>query len=262
MNKVLALSILLGLSVHSAHCQDVAKGPSFEVASITPCKPGTPEPPGEHAGMVRFIYPGGNFNAKATTVKYLFEWAYGILPAQHTGDPSWMDSERYDIVAKAEGNPSDPQMKMMARTLLAERFKLKFHTEIKEVPVILVSLGKTEPKLYPSKEGEVHSIRIMPQMGPDQKPVSFHVVATRFTLTELNETFARQIGRVIVDQTGMKGEYNFTLDMTPDEERPNPLDPAIVIGAMRDQLGLTVKSQKGPVEIFVIDSVEPVASGN
>jgi uncharacterized protein (TIGR03435 family) len=258
MMKTLAILTVFGLSINHCHCQTLA----FEVASITPCTPDTPEPPGEHMGMVRFIYPGGNFTAKATSIKYLLEWAYGILPAQHSGGPSWLETQRYDILAKAPADSTDHQMKLMVRTLLADRFKLKLHTEEKEVPVILVSLGKNEPKLYPAKEGEVHSLKVMPQMGPDQKPNSFHVVATRFSLEELNETFARQLGRVIVDQTGLKGEFDFALDMTPDEERPNPLDPAIVIGAMRDQLGLTVKSQKGPVNIYVIDSIEMVPAGN
>jgi uncharacterized protein (TIGR03435 family) len=258
MMKTLAILTVFGLSINHCHCQTL----SFEVASVTPCKPDTPEPPGEHMGMVRFIYPGGNFTAKATSIKYLLEWAYGILPAQHSGGPSWLGSQRYDIIAKAPANSTDHEMKLMVQALLAERFKLKFHTEEKEIPIILVSLGKAEPKLYPVKEGEVHSIKVIPQMGPDQHPVSFHVVATKFSLEELNETFARQLGRVIVDQTGLKGEFDFTIDMTPSEEQPNPLDPAIVMGAMRDQLGLTVKSQKGPVNIYMIDSIELVTAGN
>jgi uncharacterized protein (TIGR03435 family) len=260
MKSTLMIAATLLALAERGYCDDAAK--TFEVASVTPCKPGTPAPPGEHAGMVRFIYPGGRFEAKATSVKYLMEWAYGILPAQHSNGPSWMETERYDIVAKAEGKASDHDMKMMARALLAERFKLTFHVESREVPVVMVSRGKNPPKLYPAKEGEVYGIKIMPQMDPDRKTTSFHVVATRFTLEQLNETFARQLDRVIVDQTGMKGEYDFTLDMTPDENTPNPLDPTIVINAMRDQLGLTVKSQKGPVNYYVIDSVEMVSSGN
>ena len=71
------------------------------------------------------------------------------------------------------------------------------------------------------------------------------MVATRFSLAQLNETFARQLGRVIVDQTGLEGDFDFTLDLTPDENRPNPLDPSIIIGAMRDQLGPDGEIAKG-----------------
>ena len=259
--RTFIVAAILSLPVYQGHCQDMAHAPAFEVASITPCKPGTPEPPGEHMGMVQFTSPGGRFNAKATSLKFLLEWAYGIIPAQHSEGPSWMGDDRYDIVAKAEGNPTTDRMKLMTRTLLAERFQLKFHRETKEVPVLVVSLGKTAPKLFPPKEDEKYSMRIEPQMGPDQKVISWHIVATRFSFAQLNETFSRQLERVIVNRTGMEGDFDFTFDMTPDENRPNPLDASIIIAAMRDQLGLALKTQKAPVDFLVIDNAEK-ATGN
>src|SRR5882672_366710 len=122
MTRTLTLATLLAVPLDCGQCQDLAKAPAFEVASVTPCKPGTPEPPGEHAGMVQFTFPGGRFKASATTVKYLMEWAYTIQPSQHTGGPSWMGTERFDVVAKAEGNVTDEQQKKMVQALLAERF--------------------------------------------------------------------------------------------------------------------------------------------
>jgi uncharacterized protein (TIGR03435 family) len=262
MIRTLTLAALLSLSLGHLHCQDLAKAPAFEVASITPCKPGTPAPPMEHAGMVQFTYPGGRFRASATTLKYLLEWAYDIQPSQHSGGPSWIDTDRYDVVAKAEGNATDAQMKLMVQTLLAERFQLKLHHDSKELPVYVISLGKTAPKLFPPKEGETHSIQIAPQMGPDQKVASFHITATRFSLTQLTDTFARQLGRVIVNKTGLDGDFDFTMDLTPDDSQPNPLDPSLLINAMRGQLGLNLQSQKAPVDFLVIDSAEKVAAGN
>jgi uncharacterized protein (TIGR03435 family) len=212
--------------------------------------------------MFQFTFPGGRFNAKATTVALLIEWSYGILPSQHSGGPGWLEDDRYDIVAKAAGNATDDQMKLMTRTLLAERFKLRFHHETREAPVLVLGLGKTPPKLFPPKEGESRSLRVAPVDGPDKKIQSWHVVATRYSFDQLNQTFALQLGRVIVNQTGLEGDYDFALDFTPDENTPNPLDPSLIIFAMRDQLGLTVKSQKGPVDFLVIDSLEKVAQGN
>jgi uncharacterized protein (TIGR03435 family) len=165
-------------------------------------------------------------------------------------------------MAKAEGNASDAQMKLMVQTLLADRFKLKFHRESRNLPVYVISLGAAAPKLFPPKDEETHAIRIMPQTSPDQKIVSYHVVATRFSLTQLTDTFARQLGRVIVNQTGLNGDFDFTLDLTPDEDRPNPLDPSLIMTAMREQLGLTLTSQKAPVDFFVVDSAEKVLAGN
>jgi uncharacterized protein (TIGR03435 family) len=262
MTKTFTLSTLLLFTLAHGHCEDIAKAPAFEVVSITPCKPGTPEPPGEHAGMVQFTSPGGRFRASATTVKYLFEWAYRIQAFQHSDGPSWFGTDRYDIEAKAEGNASDDQMRLMAQTLLADRFKLKFRRESKVLSAYVISVGKSAPKLSPAKDGETHFLRVTPQMGADHKPVSFRVDATRFTLTQFGETFARVLGSPIVDQTGLTGDFDFTVDLTPDESRPSPMDPALLIGAMRDQLGLKVTSQKAPVDFLVIDNVEKVASGN
>ncbi len=213
-------------------------------------------------GLVQFTYPGGRFNAKATSFKFLLEWAYSILPSQHSEGPSWMENDRYDIFAKTEGDATNAQMKLMTRTLLAERFNLKFHRETREVPVLVISLGKIAPKLFPPKEEEEYSIHMEPQMGPDQKIASWHVVATRFSFAQLNETFSRLLERVIVNRTRMEGDYDFRLDLTTDENRPNPLDPSMIIAAMRNRLGLTLKSQKAPVDFLVIDSAEKVVAGN
>jgi uncharacterized protein (TIGR03435 family) len=149
MMRTLIFATLFAFLTGHCHCQDLAKAPAFEVASITPCKPGTPEPPGEHMGMVQFTYPGGRFRASATSLKYLLEWAYNIQPSQHSDGPPWMGTERYDIVAKAEGNATDAQQKLMVQTLIAERFGLKFHIEKKKLPVFIVTVGKGAPKLFP-----------------------------------------------------------------------------------------------------------------
>src|SRR5947209_10605586 len=101
MKTILAVAAILGVLVQHGHCQELAPAPAFEVAWITPCEPGTPEPGAERMGMVRFTYPGGRFEAKATSVKFLLEWSYGILPAQHSEGPPWMENNRYDIIAKA-----------------------------------------------------------------------------------------------------------------------------------------------------------------
>jgi uncharacterized protein (TIGR03435 family) len=216
----------------------------------------------EHTGMVKFTYPGGRFSASATTLKILLEWAYGIQPSQHSGGPSWINTDRYDIVAKAEGRATDDQMKLMVRALLADRFKLKLHHESKELTAYVISVGKTPPKLFPPKAEETHALRIVPQSGLDQKFPTYRVIATRFSLEQLADIFARQLGTVIVNETGLDGEFYFTMDLTPDETRASPVDASLLITGMREQLGLTLKSRKTAVDILVIDSAEKVAAGN
>src|ERR1022692_2284223 len=109
MTKTLLAGPLLIFFANQCHCQNPPVAPAFEVASITPCKPGTPEPPGEHAGMVQFTFPGGRFQANAVTLQFLLEWAYNIQPSQHSDGPAWLATDRYDIVAKAAGNATDEQ---------------------------------------------------------------------------------------------------------------------------------------------------------
>ncbi len=212
--------------------------------------------------MVHFISPGGRFTARATTVTFLIEWAYDILPMQHSAGPSWMDSQRYDFVAKAAGTPSDAEVKGMVRALLAERFNLKLRHETKEESVLIVTLGKSAPKLFPPKDEEKMSLQVIPQMDTDRKISSYHVVGTRFSFAELNRTFARQLERVIVDQTGLHGDFDFTIDLTIDDSRPNPLDPSLLLQAMQQQLGLTVKSGRAPVDYFAIESAEKATAEN
>lgn len=254
MTKILILAALL--------LPQLATPQAFKVASITPSKPGTPEPPGEHAGMVQFTFPGGRFDAKATTAKFLLEWAYDIQPAQHSDGPAWLGSERYDIEAKASGSASDKEMKLMARALLAERFHLKSHIEKKTMTALVLTAGKGTERLTPPKDNEQHAMRMTPQMGPDQKIAAYHVIFTRFTLAELCDAFSRQLGQVVVDHTGLDGQYDFALDIVPDESRASAIDVSLIFSALRDQLGLTVKAEKTPVDFLIIDGIERVAAGN
>lgn len=262
MTKTLIFASLLFFSIGHLHCQDLAKTPAFEVASITPCPPGTPAPPEEHTGTVQFTSPGGRFTARATTLKYLLEWAYAIQPSQHSGGPSWLGTDRYDVVAKAEGNPTTAQMRLMLQTLLAERFQLALHRETRELSAYVISTGKSAPKLFPPKEGETLGLRFTIPAGSDPKYPTYHIIATRLTLQQLADLFARQMGSIVLNQTGLEGEFDFTLDLTPDETRPNPADPTLLITAMRQDLGLTLKSQKTPADFLVIDGAEKVPAGN
>ncbi|HEX4138119.1 MAG TPA: TIGR03435 family protein [Bryobacteraceae bacterium] len=87
-------------------------------------------------------------------------------------------------------------------------------------------------------------------------------MGTRYSVAELADVFARQLGRVIVDRTGLSGQFHFTIDLTPDDTHPSPLDEGVLLAALRDQLGLTVKSEKTPVDILTIDNAEKVVAGN
>jgi len=255
---------ILALSLNSASGQTPGQTLAFEVASITPCAPGTPAPAMEHAGAVQFVFPGGRFQAKATTLKALIEWAYEIQPAQHSKGPGWVETDRYDVEAKAEGNATMGEMRLMVRTLLAERFKLRFHYEKKDLPVYVLSLGKKAPNLFSPKDGEEHALKMGQQAGSALNPniVIFHVTATRYSLTQLADTISRQMDRTMLNETGLDGEFDFTLDLEMDASQPRVLDPAMLITSMREQLGLVLKAQNHLMDFLAIDSADKVNAGN
>ena len=127
--------------------------------------------------------------------------------------------------------------------------------------MLVVSLGKTARSSFRRKKGEA-LYPVAPQMDADQKimllPHGRHAVYHCAIERGVRATaWPCHRGR---DRS--HGDFDFTLDLTPDESRPNPLDPSLILSAMREQLGFTVKSQKAPVDLLVIDSVEKVAAGN
>jgi uncharacterized protein (TIGR03435 family) len=216
----------------------------------------------EHIGNTNWVSPGGRFTARATTVVFLMEWAYGMQPWQHSDGPGWLSSDRFDVVAKADHDATENEMEQMARTLLAERFGLKLQRESKEMPAYVISVGKSAPKLFPPKDGETHEMRFSMTPGPDQKMAGFHIDATRYTLAQLADVFARRMDRVIVNRTGMDGEYDFRLDLTPDENHPSPVDQTLLLEALRKQMGLEVRSEKAAVDYYVIEGAEKSALAN
>lgn len=244
------------------HFAAAGADPAFEVASITPCPAGTPAPEMEHTGITNWTSPGGRFTARATTVVFLMEWAYGMQPWQHSDGPGWLSGDRFDVVAKADHDATENEMKQMARTLLAERFGLKLHRESKEMPAYVISVGKNVPRLFPPKDGETHDMRFSMTPGPDQKTGAFHIDATRYTLAQVADVFARRMDRVIVNRTGMDGEYDFQFDLRPDESHPSPVDQTLLLEALRRQIGLEVRSEKTAVDYYVIDGVQKSVRAN
>jgi uncharacterized protein (TIGR03435 family) len=233
---------------------------SFEVAAITPCPPGTPGSHNEAAGVAEFVQPGGRFVAKCTTLKFMFEWAYDLVPARHGRGPEWFETERYDILAKAEGDTTVEQMKRMAMSLLAERFHLKFHVEMKEAPVFIIAMGKASPRLVPSEASDTESLQMTRLSGANSRGA--YVTFTRFSMQHLADTFSRQMDRPILDQTNLPGEFNFALELVPEESQTNLIDPSTLMAALREQLGLTFRADKAQVAYYVIDGADKVAAGN
>ncbi len=235
-------------------------------------------------------------NLPCATVNDLIQLAYGSKPYAFTvlrvwidGGPGWINSERYTIHAKAEGNPSASVMSgPMLQALLADRFNLKIRRETRQVPVFELKVAKNGARLQPFEEGSC--IGLTPgAIPPGQKPFCGIVRARKnganltvelfdASLDELSKNLgidgAGQIlDRPVIDKTGATGLFNFRLQFAPDESMPTsfqqggapngaagplPSDPAgpSIFTAIQEQLGLKLEAAKGPGEFLVIDRVQ------
>ena len=226
----------------------------------------------------------GLYEAKNEPMRVLIAAAYGLTPVQKreiSGGPKWIDSLRFDIEAKAEGNPSIDQRRLMLQDLLANRFKLVVHRTTKQSPVLalrLVNAGKTGPKLMlHSEAADCLDVAAGPPPGGFTSTNAFcggflnlnkgvlgHVNGNNVTLDNLAVTLSGlpEVDRTVLDQTELKGTFDIALEYTlptaGDTGSPvvDPSAPPILQQALKEQLGLKLESTQGPVEVLVIDHVE------
>jgi uncharacterized protein (TIGR03435 family) len=199
------------------------------------------------------VNPGGIIFTHVTLHECI-EAAYGVKPYQVSG----LDSikERFDITAKAEGNHSKDELMEMLQTLLAERFKLAFHRERKELPVYVLETGKNGPKLHASDgEGDF-------SIGQAAGGIGFQ----KITMSDFAGMFLSRIpmiDRPVLDRTGLQGRYDFTLQLSPAAntdfaaiKRAAAEEGFSLFVYALDQLGLRLEAQKTMIEMIVIDHVE------
>ena len=168
--------------------------------------------------------------------------SYDLRDYQLSG-PDWMESELFDIVATMPRETNGDEVIRMFKGLLADRFHLAMHREVKELPVYGLVVGKNGTKL---KEVE---------FGPSGNDTSPGKLSGRkSTMATLSNVLSRQLDRPVVDMTGLKGFYDYELAWSPDESANADGPPLIV--ALQQQLGLKLEMRKAPVEILVIDKVD------
>ena len=280
---------------------------TFDVASVKPSKSG--DPPYSNFPLNSgdfYIANGGLFSAtNFPLITYIF-FAYNLQGNQGQSLvsqlPGWVMTDRFDIQARAEGNPAragggptKDQMRLMMRSLLADRFKFAIHTETREVPAlafVLVKLGKTGPQLRSHPAGAPCQTSAAPPSLATQAPNAFQQmtggsfpglcngilglppgVPCRSRLGGRNVTIGFiadllsqrvNLGRPMIDATALTGTFDFLLEFTPEPQNPTP--PGLNVApdpdgptfeqALRDQLGLKLESRKSSMEVIVVDHVE------
>ncbi|HEV3196862.1 MAG TPA: TIGR03435 family protein [Bryobacteraceae bacterium] len=219
----------------------------FEVAVIRPSLAAT------NGGTSFNVFEGGRLRIINEPVKLLIRAAFQIQNAQIAGGPEWLESDRYDIEAKT-GRPEkiEPgQMSPLLQGLLADRFNLKFHREMRELTVYALVVEKNQrsgPKLKASTEGAGTAMNTHGGPGKSQQ-----LVGTAVSMGALAGYVGNRLGRIVVDKTGLSESYDFTLEWAPDGA-PETSVPSLVT-ALQEQLGLKLESQKSPMEVLVIDNL-------
>jgi len=189
------------------------------------------------------------------TVSKLITFAYGIHRKQIVDAPDWCGTERYDIkgVPNVEGEPSLKQQQEMVRALLADRFKLKFRREKKELSVYAITVGKSGSKLKKS-EGDPDGL---PDQNANQNGTELTLKFTNNTMDDFALCMQFFLDRPIVDQSGMAGRYDFQLRYTFDEGKAtDPNAPPGLFTAVQEQLGLKLEAVKAPADVVVVEGVE------
>lgn len=223
----------------------------FEVASI---KPNISPLQWGGASPFTTLLHGGRFTAINVTLLDLIGRGYVTGPAQVQGGPSWVASQRFDVMAKADDSDGDvtgARMNEMIQTLLEKRFKLVLHRETKEVPLTFVVLGKNQPGLQESKEGEKTGWEVNSRG---------QMVFTRMPILGLINILSNMTQMPIRDGTGMSGFFDFTLDPAqlrhPGIAMTREIYAGLALSAVQEQLGFKLERRKGPLAFTIIDHAE------
>jgi uncharacterized protein (TIGR03435 family) len=232
--------------------------PSFEVATIKPNDSGAPS-------MQGLTVNGRNFNTRNSSLGDLIAFAYNLQPKQIIGAPDWMDKDRFDIAAvpDVDGAPNVNQLRVMVRKLMADRWKLAFHHDKKELSAFVLTVGKNGEKLTANTSGGP-----LPGLGFRPIPGGMMLVVNNGTMADFTGFLQLLVlDRPVVDHTGLTGKYDLSFKFMPDDSLFNGHPPKP--GATTDNtetlpgffegiqtVGLKLDAEKTPVDVIVIDHAE------
>ena len=237
-------------------------GQEFEAATVKPNQSG-------QRGSSLPPPIGGRFTATNVSLKDLILYAYHVQDFQLSGGPSWMDSQKYDVVAKADGSAPEDQVRIMLQKLLVERFRLKVSRQNKEAPIYALVIAKNGLKMAKSSGDCKAPGTITAPCGGFRVRNRSIVTGQNVPLSELVDLLSILTGRVVVDKTALTGKFDIDLKWSPDatlamtaesadSESPNG---ATLFTALQEQLGLRLESQRGPIAIVVVEDAQKPAIG-
>lgn len=233
-----AVAVVLAMAAHAQ--QQPAARVEFEVVSV---KPGDPANGG--GGMT--VGPG-RLEMRNTTLKNLLRYAYHLNEFQLEGGPKWMDSAKFDIDARLPAGALAGQAPLMMRATLADRFSLVVHLATRTRSEYALVVARGGPKLQTARDNEFQGYSGGPRM----------IRGTSQPMSGLAQALVNAVGAPVIDQTGLKGQYDLKLDFAPFSVTPAAEDDNLpsIFTALQEQLGLKLDPIKGPVEVLVIDHAE------
>jgi uncharacterized protein (TIGR03435 family) len=256
---------------------------AFEIASVKPGEPGKSRPASFPLSADDSYGPtGGHFSADLLLMTYI-QFAYKLWMTRDQVEsilahmPGWVASQNFEIEARAPGNPTKDQMRLMMQSLLADRFKLAVHFEDHEGPVLALTLvkpGKMGPRLRPHSDGpgcDATDPDVFPETCDAYAVIGrangMREVGSRNTTMDVLAQalpFLGNLGRPVLNRTGLDGRFDFTLDWSPepggDPSSEAPKGPDLpgpsFLQVLREQLGLKLESTRGAVRTLLVDHIE------
>ncbi len=241
---VFTVLVLIGVAL----AELPASAQRFEVVSI---RPNTVEDISQRSAQGQL---GGRMRFVGMPLSTFIMPAYDVWSFQIIGGPSWIDTDGWDITAQAEGvqgRLTREQLSPRLRAMLEDRFQLKTHRETKQLQGYGLSVDDRGPKLQPNTDGKVST-------GSNRDTLNAKKVNMQWFASYL----IQKLGGTVVDETGLKGEYDFILHWSPESTQlASPDDPfgskyPSIFTAVREQLGLRLIKRTVPTEVLVIDSVQ------
>jgi uncharacterized protein (TIGR03435 family) len=243
-----------------------ASAPTYDVVSIKQNKSGS--------GSMSIGGEANSFKGTNLTLTDLLINSYDIRAELIYGLPAWTRSARFDIYAKIV-NPDMEQMhkltieqrRAMLLAVLKDRFHLQAHLETKTLPVFDLTVAKGGPKFTGATGADTHAAMVKNGLttGGSMLVNNGELTANAVPLSSLTYSLSGEVGRTIIDKTGLTGKYDFELKWTPERAAASGADngqtddqnsASSLFTALQEQLGLKLQSSKGPVETLVVDHVE------
>jgi uncharacterized protein (TIGR03435 family) len=253
---------LAALLAGVAFGQTTAAPPAFEITDIRISAPSIN--PNMRGGALR----GGRYVARNATMLDLISMAYRLDPNKIAGGPNWLEWDRFDVLAAAPQGTTQESLNLMLQNLLADRFKLAAHKDTKIRPASVLSVGKGKLKLKEASETGAPGCRGVPQ-NPAPGSIPYQVLACRgVTMAMFADVLwdwngGNYLADPVVDQTGLTGAWDFDIKWSARNRlAQSGADAISLFDALDKQLGLKLESQKAPMQVLVVDSVNQKPTPN